>query len=327
MENNNYMKPKRREFIKKISGAGLGILAARELGSLPAIPTNRKSKKIEEICVFSKHLQFLDYEEMAETAAEIGFDGVDLTVRAGGHVLPENVSKDLPKAVKAVEKAGLKAPMMASDINNPVDPLTEPVLRTAADLGIKFYRMGYLGYDLGKGVIDTLKEYKSDIEGLISLNNKYGIVGNYQNHDGTNVGAPIWDLWYLFNEYQPAWIGCQYDIRHATVEGGHSWPIDLHLIAPYIHTLVIKDHYWGQVNGKWRIINTPIGEGMVDFNKYFQLVKQLNIGGPVTIHFEYPMTERPEEEMDVKAVKSQVMKAMKKDLDSLKNMLKNAGLM
>jgi len=320
------MKKKRREFIKKLSGLGVGLITTRDLSILPNKSNDFKNKKIEEICVFSKHLQFLDYEEMAEAAAEIGFDGVDLTVRSGGHVLPENVSSDLEKAVKAVEKAGLNTPMMATDVNDPDDPLTEPVLKTAADLGIRHYRMAYLQYDFNKGVIETLKEYKSKINNLISVHKKYGIVGNYQNHDGTNVGAPIWDLWYLFRENQPDWIGCQFDIRHATVEGGHSWPIDLQLIAPYIHTLVIKDHKWGQINGKWRIINTPVGEGMVDFNHYFQILKDLNIGGPITMHFEYPMTDRPEEDMDVKTLREQVIKAMKQDLSTLKDMLKKAGL-
>jgi len=320
------MKKKRREFIRNISAAGLGVVSLRDF-SLPDVkPAAIRPKKIQEICVFSKHLQFLDYEEMAETAAEIGFEGVDLTVRAGGHVLPENVKKDLPRAVKAVREAGLTAPMMASDVNDPDDTLTEPVLKTAADLGILHYRMGYVPYDFSKGIIQTLDAYQGKLKKLIKMNRETGIVGNYQNHDGTNVGAPIWDLWYLFRENQPEWIGCQFDIRHATVEGGHSWPIDLQLIAPYIQTLVIKDHKWGKVDGKWRIINTPVGEGMVDFDRYFRMVKDLNLGGPITMHFEYPMTDHPEEEMDVKTVRLQVMEAMKKDLNALKIMLKKAGL-
>jgi hypothetical protein len=55
--------------------------------------------------VFSKCLQWLDYPGMAGITAEAGFDGVDLTVRAGGHVLPERVEEDLPKAVEAAEPA------------------------------------------------------------------------------------------------------------------------------------------------------------------------------------------------------------------------------
>jgi L-ribulose-5-phosphate 3-epimerase len=320
------MKKKRREFIKKMSGLGLGLVTVNPVPVRRESPVRKRNNKIGEICVFSKHLQFLDYEEMAETAAEIGFDGVDLTVRKGGHVLPENVERDLPRAVKAVEKAGLGTPMMATDINDPDNPLAKPVLKTAADLGISHYRMGYLPYDFNKGIEETLKGYLPAIKKLISLNKEFGIIGNYQNHDGTNVGAPIWDLWYLFRDHKPDWIGCQFDIRHATVEGGHSWPVDLQLIAPYIHTLVIKDHKWGMVDGKWRIINTLVGEGMVNFDRFFQLVKEMHIGGPVTMHFEYPMTERPEEEMDKKEVKKQVMQAMKKDLNALKTYLKNAEL-
>ena len=44
-----------------------------------------------KIHIFSKHLQFLNYEDMANAAAEMGFDGIDLTVRPNGHVLPEQV--------------------------------------------------------------------------------------------------------------------------------------------------------------------------------------------------------------------------------------------
>ena len=58
-----------------------------------------------KVSVFSKHLQFLNWEEMAQTAAAIGFDGIDLTVREGGHVLPERVEHDLPKAAEIIRAA------------------------------------------------------------------------------------------------------------------------------------------------------------------------------------------------------------------------------
>ncbi len=45
------------------------------------------------ISIFSKHLQFLDCSSAAATAAEMGFAGLDLTVRPGGHVEPATVKK------------------------------------------------------------------------------------------------------------------------------------------------------------------------------------------------------------------------------------------
>lgn len=322
------MKSKRRDFIKKMSGMGIGLAGLPYAGLAGASGKNKrnKSNKIEEICVFSKHLQFLDYHHMAETAAEIGFDGVDLSVRPGGHVLPENVSRDLPIAVKAVEKAGLKVPMMTTSIISASDFDTQSVLGIAANEGIKQYRMGYMKYDFEKGIDKTLDDKKFIVDKLVELNEFFGIIGNYQNHDGTNIGAAIWDLWALFNKHDPEWIGVQYDIRHNTVEGGHSWPVDFQLVSPYIHSLVIKDFKWGEVNGKWRTINTPIGEGMVDFPRFLKMLKDMNIGGPISMHFEYELTDKPIEEMDPAEAKRQVSAHMKKDLETLKKYLKEADL-
>src|SRR5665811_2152902 len=100
----------RRSFIKSVSAFSAGVvltgspkLFARELKSETTPVSERK------IHLFSKHLQWLDYSEMATTAKQIGFDGIDLTVRPKGHVLPENVDTDLPKAVEAIRKSGLIA--------------------------------------------------------------------------------------------------------------------------------------------------------------------------------------------------------------------------
>ena len=316
------MKKGRREFLRLSSAASLGFLTPGHLASGEKTNRLKKDNVLGDICVFSKHLQFLDYEEMADTAAKIGFDGVDLTVRSGGHILPEKVKKDLPRAIKAIRSAGLSAPMMATDINDPEDQLTEPVLETAAEWGIRHYRMAYLPYDFEAGIIPSLDRHQKTMHKLAILHEKYGIVGNYQNHDGIHVGAPIWDLYRLLEKENPNWIGCQFDIRHATVEGGHSWPVDFHLMAPYVQSLVIKDFKWGMVNGNWEIINTPIGEGMVDFRRFFELVSKLGVGGPITMHFEYPMTDP----LSGKSEKEQVVEKMKTDLDTLLSLLKDADL-
>ena len=36
----------------------------------------------------------------AETMRALGYDAIDLTLRPGGHVLPERVAEDLPKAAE-----------------------------------------------------------------------------------------------------------------------------------------------------------------------------------------------------------------------------------
>src|ERR1700737_1624160 len=99
-QNNNQS---RRSFLKSSILAGtLFPLAFDNISSVLQDKTDTRLK----IYIFSKHLQFLNYKDMAEAAAEMGFDGVDLTLRPRGHVLPENVEMDLPKAVEAMHKVG-----------------------------------------------------------------------------------------------------------------------------------------------------------------------------------------------------------------------------
>ena len=70
----------------------------------------------------------LSWPELAESARHAGFGGIDLTVRAGGHVQPERVATDLPEAVAAIRSAGLEVPMITTELLAADDPVAEPIL-------------------------------------------------------------------------------------------------------------------------------------------------------------------------------------------------------
>ncbi|MGH7450975.1 MAG: sugar phosphate isomerase/epimerase family protein [bacterium] len=314
----------RRDFLVMMAAAGasLPFTAIERFGTETMKAQNEKRR----IHVFSKHLQWLDYSAMAETIAASGFDGVDLTVRPGGHVLPERVQDDLPRAVEAVRKAGLNVDMITTANDNGREAQTEPILKTASKLGVKYYRMAWIDYDDALGIIDNLEALKPRFRDLAAMNERYQIHGAYQNHAGVKVGAPVWDLWHLLKELDPRWLGCQYDVRHATVEGGNSWELGFKLISSHIKTTVIKDFKWTQHEGKWRAETCSVGEGMVDFKKYFALVKAQRIDGPISMHFEYPIFETSEENSSVSAKTQKVIAIMQKDLRTLRAMMKEAGL-
>jgi len=60
------------------------------------------------------------------------------------------------------------------------------------------------------------------------------------------------------------------------------------LINPWVRCMAIKDFKWTNNNGKWNPESVPMGEGTVNFDEYFRLVKKYNVSGPVSVHFEYP---------------------------------------
>jgi L-ribulose-5-phosphate 3-epimerase len=181
------MLTSRRNFIEKSFLAAAGFTAGMNTGLLSGAAPSEKgyikdlSGKAQpdafRISIFSKHLQWLDYKEMAKALGEIGMDGVDLTVRPGGHVLPERVEEDLPKAAEAVAKEGKKIYMLTTSIDNADDPLTTKILKTASSIGIKHYRMGWGYYNSTKSVEENVSLMKSKLARLALLNEKYSISG------------------------------------------------------------------------------------------------------------------------------------------------------
>lgn len=284
-------------------------------GSQAAATPKSGQTRGPRIHVFSKHLQWLDYRGMAETAAEIGFDGVDLTVRPRGHVSPERVEDDLPRAVEAVKRAGLRVEMITSAINDPRDKHTEPILKTAGALGIRYYRMGYHHYNQTEDIIPQLNELKPLFRDLAAMNEQYGLAASHQNHAGAKyVGGGLWDLHHLIHDLDRRWMGAQYDIRHAVAEGGTTWTVTLRMLAAYINTVVVKDFLWGRRPQSWVTENVPLGRGMVDFPKFAAMVKQVRIAVPVSLHLEYPLGGANHGARELSVDKRVVLEAMRRDL-------------
>jgi L-ribulose-5-phosphate 3-epimerase len=204
-------------------------------------------------------------------------------------------------------------------IINTEEKYTESVIRTASSLGIKYYRLGYISYDDSIDIMASLNKIRPDFQKLALLNRKYNIHGAYQNHAGVRLGAQVWDLYELLKDLDPSYIGCQYDVRHAMVEGANSWINNLRLIYPWIKCTDIKDFKWTQTNGKWAPESVPVGEGMVNFDTWFKLVKNYEIPGPLSIHLEYPPFERFTKELTEAEKRALFLTAMKKDIDAVKS--------
>ncbi|WP_339714226.1 TIM barrel protein [uncultured Kriegella sp.] len=312
----------RREFVKLSASALVATPLIRI--SNPFYENATSLNDDVEVHIFSKHLQFLDYNGMSEVAAQLGFDGIDLTVRPKGHVLPERVKDDLPQAALAMRKFGLKTRTMTTNVLDVTNKEQILVLETASNLGFTHYRTGWLDYPIDRTIAESQTIFGQQFKNVARLNKQLGLIGGYQNHAGNHVGAPIWDLPPILKEADEAHMGCQYDIRHAVVEGGSSWELGLRLIQPFIKSIVIKDFKWGTVDGKWQPINTPLGEGMVDFPRYFSLLKKYGINVPISLHLEYDLggAEHGAAELTIK--KEEVFRYMKKDLAFLRETWHNA---
>ena len=312
------MQFNRREFGKL---AALGI-AGLAVNSGRAVTDNSDRLNVN---LFSKHLQFLDYQDMADATAEMGFDGVDLTVRPGGHVLPERAEDDLPKAVEAIKRAGISPKMLVSRVTSVDDKDGIQSLKTAAKLGFTYYRTGYFRPRKGTSLLENLEFCQNELDGLEAFNREQGLQVAYHNHAGKAMGSYVMDLAHLLDDRDPRWMGCQYDIRQASVDGGSSWSLGLSYLQSHIRTMLIKDFTWKKQNGVWKPQNVPLGQGMVDFEGYFKALREYGIKPLVSLHLEYDLGGAEHGDQKIKIPQKEVFVVMRRDLKRLHDMWESSA--
>jgi sugar phosphate isomerase/epimerase len=289
--------------------AGAAALLARPAAAGPRL----------KVAIFSKHLQFVQGEELAKAAADLGFDGIDITVRKGGHVAPERVRQDLPPLVALIRKHGLEVPMITTDIVDADTPFAEDVVRTAAEAGIRHYRFGGFKYATDRPYPAQLEALRPRLAKLARLNAKYQSCAMYHTHSGVSlVGASIWDLYLVMRDLDPKLVGVNFDLAHATIEGGlGGWINSFRISGAHVRGVAVKDYIWAKdAKGKWREQWVPLGDGMVHWSEFFSMLAATDFAGPVQVHYEYPLGED----------RAGIYAAMKHDLGVLRAGLAKAGL-
>lgn len=276
---------KRREFMQDVLAASLGLAAAGKTGTVSAaVPALKKEGPW--VCVFTKHLAFLDYPALAKTLREIQLDGADLTVRKGGHVLPENVRRDLPKATEILRAEGVEVPMITTAFTSAQDDHVREVLETASGLGIRYFRVGGLQYDAEGPILPQLDKALEKLRSLAALATECKMTAGYHNHSGFNqIGGPVWDLHTLIQSIDSPNFGSNFDVGHAVVEGAFGdWQITARLMAPQVKMMAVKDFIFPEKSLKPQWV--PLGEGVVPVVKMLKIMRAADFRGPISLHFE-----------------------------------------
>ena len=243
-----------------------------------------------QIGIVSRHLQWTTLEDAIDLAKTAGYDAIEWNVRSGGHVAPERVERELPRAIELTRKAGLATPMITTAIQDAASPHAETILRTAHALGVTFYRGGqYFRYDYAKPLAPQIEALKPRIATLVALNQKYQMTWAYHTHSGLgNIGGNVWDIWTAIKDFDPAYIGLNYDTGHTAIRGGNGWGDAARVALSHIRCLAIKDPRWERAaDGRWTPEWVALGDGLVDFKARFQLLQAAGFDGPVNIHFEH----------------------------------------
>ena len=268
------------------------------------------------LCLFSKPLPGMNWLRLAQAAKSIGFGGIDLTVRQGGHVPPERAAEDLPKAVAAIREEGLDVPMITTEITSADDPAARTILTIAAKHSIPFFKPGYYKYKM-VNVRRELEEAAGQFRGLVGLGKQYGVQAGYHNHE-EYMGALVWDVASVIDTLDPKWAGFYFDPRHAVAEGGvGGWKIATNLVMPRLKMVAAKDFRWEKAETGWAARNCPLGEGMVDWKYFVNALAAGGFQGPISLHLEYDVAGKTSA-----AKEENILAALRRDLQFLKTRLR-----
>lgn len=278
---------------RQLLRAGTILLGSSAFGSetLPASaqPSAPAAFPLDRVCLFTDHLDDSGYTfgEVAGMLKQLGVSGPDLTVRAGGLVLPERAVEDLPTAVAAFRNAGLSVPMISTGITA-VDPTAKTLLATAGKLGVRYFKLGYYHYEDPARWKERIESVRRELTPLVRLAQECGMVAGVHNHAGATIGGAIWDTAELLKPLEARWIGYYFDPSHATIEGGnHAWKLNFQRAAERLKMVALKDFVWEKSGGQWRTRWVPLGEGVVRWPEFLRMLAGVKFAGPLSLHIEY----------------------------------------
>ena len=270
----------RRRFLAAATGVVAGGLVSRV--AVPAAPARFRGP----LCLFSKHLPMLEAQPLARALKSLAFAGIDLTVRPGGHVIPERAEEDLPRFLKTVRDEGVEVPMITTALVSASETTARPILATAGAHGVALFKPGYYRYAF-TDVRKELADAATALRGLAELGAQCGVALGFHNHAGY-IGGPVWDVVPILDALDPRWAGYYFDVRHAVVEGGDGgWRSALTAVAPRLKMIAVKDFFWERGPKGWQQRSCPLGEGMVDWKAFYAALARSGFAGPVSLHLEY----------------------------------------
>jgi sugar phosphate isomerase/epimerase len=282
----------RRSFLNRTAQAGISAAAATTLLSTKTA-ADTTAPSTDSFCAFTESFQSWPIPKVCAKFREIGLDGLDLTVRPGGHIQPENAAKELPPAVKAANDHGVRVLMLSTAIND-ADKTAESILGSCAELGINRVKLGYFPYDEFGSLLKQLDHIRAKLVRIAKLAQKYNVLPCVHIHSGATIPSGGVIAYLLLRDFKPVEIGAYVDPMHMTIEGGiDGWRQGLDLLAPWIAISSFKNCVWSKSERdqfgqqRWRPLKCPVADGIAPIPDYIAALRKLGYRGLYTLHSEY----------------------------------------
>jgi L-ribulose-5-phosphate 3-epimerase len=324
----------RRDAISALGAVALsarGAFAQQPPAAPPASPATpqRVTPEVAEahlkpgarplLCVYSGCFAKIPYAQLPEIVSSMGYDGIDLTVMPGGHVDPSRYMVDLDRAFQTFQDAGIELPMVTTSFTSPSQAYAYAILYVSAELGARFCRLGTwpapavpdVAAQNGPSQLAAIRAMmvRNDLAQFAATGTRCNITPLLANHAGSYPGRSIPEAEALLAGIEPKAFGYCFDPVQAVMEAlpsggmlsGKAWESALQAALPRLGAVALSDVALDQEPGAaLKPRQCALGEGVIDWKKFFSILAAARFHGPVSIHMDY--------------ASASAVNAMKKDL-------------
>jgi L-ribulose-5-phosphate 3-epimerase len=269
-----------------------------------------------DIIFFTKLFKGWTCERVGERVKEMGFDGIDVAIRAGQCVEPANAATALKPAVKLWDGMGLTCPLATLEgfWTNPDDAGVQTVYRACADAGVTLIKLGYWSWKPETHYWDHVEVARRDLEKFARLSEKLGVTTLLHTHSGGHYASNAAGAMHFLRGFDPRHVALYLDPAHLAF-GGEPLPMAVDMTRGYLKMVGVKNAAWIREtrDGKvvWKKFLPLLEEGLVDWAEAIRLFRAAGFRGPLAYHAE----------VDTYRTADNVGEAAKRDLPYLRRLL------
>ena len=220
--------------------------------------------------------------ELGEHVAGLGFGAIELPVRPGYQVEPENVARGLPEAARILARSGVRIASVAG-------PTDEATVLACAEAGVPIIRtMARVG---PAGYLASVAALQAEYTALLPALERTGVVIGVQNHCDRFVTNAV-GLRDLLAPFEPRHVAAVWDAAHEALNGMDP-DMALEVVWPHLCMVNLKNAFWQRTTGPeaevatWRHYWTSGRQGLASWPRVIAELRRRGYSGTVCLPAEY----------------------------------------
>ena len=237
-----------------------------------------------DVTVFSKPWDNeVTLEQLGKKLTSLGVDGVELPVRPGYQVEPENIAKGLPEAKKILADQGIKIGSVAGSVD-------EPTINALGEAGVQILRI-CVGIDMSIGYMATERRLREQWDALIPALDHAGVNIGVQNHCNNCVGSAV-GIMHLIEKYDPKHVSAVYDPAHCGLDGEPA-VMGLDIVWSHLSLVNLKSAFRQRVNGpdepeaQYQIVWSTCHHAIYSWSNLVKALSDRGYEGDICLPAEY----------------------------------------